>query len=102
MKRLTSRRLSEIPVTDFPLPSNVTFWKKIVALVGDTSVVALLHIFVLSRSGRHAPPLGSYFWPFGLIPSIPPKNSDKKIMAVAAINQWLWSEESGQWFENVH
>ena len=23
-------------------------------------------------------------------------------MAVAAINKWLWSEESGQWFENVH
>ena len=37
----------------------------------------------------------------GLIPSIPVKNLNEKIVEVAEVNQQRWLEESGQWLENV-
>ena len=36
-----------------------------------------------------------------LIPSIPKKNSEEKIVDIAEVNQWPCLEESGQWLENV-
>ena len=36
----------------------------------------------------------------GLIPSIPQKIAEEKIVNVAEVNQWRWLEESGQWLEN--
>ena len=38
----------------------------------------------------------------GLIPSIPQKNSEEKIVDVAENNQRHCFEESGQWLENVY
>ena len=37
----------------------------------------------------------------GLIPSIPPKNSEENIVNVAEVNQRRWFEESEQLLENV-
>ena len=37
----------------------------------------------------------------GLIPSIPKKNSEDKIVNVAGVNQWACWEKSGLWLENV-
>ena len=36
-----------------------------------------------------------------LIPSIPKKISEEKIIDVAEVNPQPWLEESGQWLENV-
>ena len=38
----------------------------------------------------------------GLIPSIPPKCLDEKIVNFAEVNQWHCLEESGQWLKNVN
>ena len=37
----------------------------------------------------------------GLIPSVPQKNSEEKIVNVAEFNQWRCLEKSGQRLENV-